>query len=87
MVAALTTTGGYQQSLELLNQRLQVAQMLENDRQELISLQALGQFYEKMGDVPKAQQRYQQAIELARNLDDTQQESILQERLVSLRRK
>jgi len=87
MVAALNTLGSYNQSLELLNQRLRVAQMLENDRQELASLQALGQVYEKVGDYPKAQQSYQQAIEVAHSLADTQQEGILRERLVSLTRR
>jgi tetratricopeptide (TPR) repeat protein len=86
MVVALNALGLYNQSWELLNERLKLALGQENPRQEMLSLQGFGQLYQQVGDYPKAKQYYQQAIAIARALRDINQEDFLQERLISLNR-
>jgi tetratricopeptide (TPR) repeat protein len=86
MVTAYNASGSYKQSVEMLNERLEIAQDQENPRQQLASLQALAQLYQQLGDYPRAKTAYAKAIVIARNLKDVDQENILVERLVGLTR-
>lgn len=87
LVASLIPTGGAKTALNLLNQRFQLAQSLEDWQQMLVSQKLLAQLYQDQGDYSRAKQAYQEAIAIARNLQDSQQESMLMNRLVNLTKK
>lgn len=87
LVASLIPTDGAKTALNLLNQRFQLAQSLEDLPQMLVSQKLLAQLYQNQGDYPRAKQAYQAAIAIARSLQDSQQESLLINRLVSLTQK
>ncbi len=86
LVLALNGSGLYNQSLELLNERLNLARNSANPYQEMLTLHSYGQLYQQVGNYPKAKQYYQSAIALARYLKDVNQETLLQERLITLNR-
>lgn len=75
----------YNQSLELLNERLVIARQLENPQQELVALDALGRVYQQLRDYPNAERSYEQALLIAQEINP-QQASELRIRLASFRR-
>lgn len=86
MVSALRLTRNYGLAIDLLNERLELAQSRENLRQELDTLQMLAQVQQEAGKYPDARKTYERAIEVARGLEDSQQESVLLTKLAALNR-
>jgi len=83
MAIALRAANQPEDVMAILNQRLQLAQQQPNPRQELISLQSLANLSVFQGQRGQAEQFYQQAIAVARNLKDSEQEMLLLERLAN----
>ncbi len=73
--------GRYERAIDLLAQRLAIAKELQNLREELKSFESYGQLYEKLGNYPTARNFYEQAIVLARTLEDSKQELLLRDRV------
>lgn len=86
MVKALRLTRNYGLAVDLLNERLELAQSRENLRQELESLEMMAQVQKEAGRYADARKSYQRAIEIARGLEDSNQESLLLKKLAALNR-
>jgi len=74
----------YRQSLELLTERLDIAQFRENAPLELDTLQKLAETYQLAGETSAARQAYEAAIALAQALQDTQREARLRLQLSNM---
>ncbi len=81
LVAAHSSVGRYFRAAALLDERLELAQKIENPRQELISLRSIAQFYRILEDYPVAEEFYRRAIALARDLGDLKEETRLLDEL------
>lgn len=69
-----------------LDQRLALTNAVNDDWQRLLSWQQLGAFYQETDNLPAAQAAYQQALTLARSLEQKQLEGELTNRLIELAR-
>jgi tetratricopeptide (TPR) repeat protein len=74
------------QAQAYLEQRLALTNTLEDDWQQLLSWRQLGDFYRITGNPSAAQAAYQQALTLARRLQQKQLEGELTNRLIELAR-
>ncbi len=74
----------YRQAVELLKERLDIAQFRENAPLELDTLQKLAETYQLAGDHPAARQTYEAAITLAQALQDTQRVARLRLQLANM---
>ncbi|MBD2022692.1 tetratricopeptide repeat protein [Leptolyngbya sp. FACHB-36] len=87
MTAILSRQNRIQPAIDLVNERLDLTQEQENSREILTSLRSLAQLHQRLGNSVEAQQRYQDAIAIARSLNDLQQEQFLLTQLALIGRK
>lgn len=77
--------GDVAQVRRFLNERITLTSAAEaTPFQRLHTWQQLGQYYQQIGDLPAARRAYEQALGLARQLEDNRQEGILMNLLSSL---
>jgi tetratricopeptide (TPR) repeat protein len=84
LVAVYSATGQYSLIGELLGERLRLAQAQSDLRQQLTTIRLIAEFYRETDNLPQAQAYYQQAIGLARQLEDPRQEALLLSELANL---
>ncbi len=78
-------SGDRAQMQRFLNERITLTSTAEaTPSQRLQTWQHLGEYYQALGDLPAARRAYEQALSLARQLEDSRQEGILMNLLGSL---
>jgi tetratricopeptide (TPR) repeat protein len=81
LVEAHRRVGRYFRAEELLEERLVLARLLENGRQEMISLELFARLYETAGLTEEAIRFYGGAITVARSIEDPEEEQRLMDAL------
>ena len=76
-----SAVGRYGYAFELLDERLELAQKLNNGPQKLVSLQSMAELYEDIGNERAARNLYWRAIAVAREIEDTRTEIELLSRI------
>jgi tetratricopeptide (TPR) repeat protein len=84
LVAMHQVTGNPQRALDLLTDRLTLAQQESDGYQQFRSVRALAQFYKAQRNREAAMRFYQRAIELAVVLGEEQEETLLRDELSRL---
>lgn len=75
--------GRFDLATDSLEERLLLAQSLNNPQEEMATLALLGELNQDVGRTTLAQRYYEQAIVVAEKLNDSDQTSLLRERLAS----
>lgn len=83
LVVAYRAMGRFDLATDVLDERLLLARSLNSPREELATLALMGEMNQDVGRVTLAQRYYEQAIVVAEQLNDSEQTSLLRERLAS----
>lgn len=87
LITAHASVEQYELAFQLLGQRLEIAQQMRNLPEQLVSYEAYGRMYERVGNYRTARNFYQQAVVIARNLEDSRKEVQILDRLTQIRGK
>ncbi|AFY42709.1 lipopolysaccharide assembly protein LapB [Nostoc sp. PCC 7107] len=87
LVKAHTSVGRNERAFELLQERLVIAQELQNLPEQLKTFESYAEFYEQLGNYSTAKNFYERAIAIANSIEDTKRELVLKDRLTKLQKK